>query len=258
MSTDMSDEVIYTVCWKDYAMNSYLYGSCISFYLDDIVNFKNRLMPSGVAIKEWYSVSDYQSKRVEPMLPLLKEKVSYTLRGFYSSNPDRTVLIRLDFYNRQGENIGFRVMDTSREVFEYPEGAFRYTMQLVQVGSSELIFHHIEIAEEKVENRTGVLLNKREDCRKGYVFFPHKDGRLIVLPKESAYRDLANVMIAPSDVYAPEAFAQKDWTEPLRREAFEQIVLCVTDARMEAAAQRLKESFPESEVRIESGRSKSL
>ena len=42
------------VYWGEYSANTYLYGSEINYLGKDDVEFRNRLMPPGTILKEWY------------------------------------------------------------------------------------------------------------------------------------------------------------------------------------------------------------
>ena len=147
------EKLIYLIHWEDNAADTYLYGSRVVFHENGIVEYENRRMPSGMVIRSWYSQADYQARRLASQLPVLEEGGRYLVRSFVTCRPERGILLRFQFYDRQKHLISFSVLDEKEGVLECPEGTYSYEMQLIQTGSAFVRFHHVEILplEEKFE-----------------------------------------------------------------------------------------------------------
>jgi len=107
-------------------------------------------MPPGTVIKEWFSMTNYQEKRIEPALPIIDGESKYKI-SINVDTPDGTGcmvrLVFLDKYEREAGDITIR--DTEAE-FRCPLKTFSYKMQLINGGMSEFTFHSIII--EEIEN----------------------------------------------------------------------------------------------------------
>ncbi len=144
-----AERIIWLVYWDHYAQNCWLYGSTVSFLPGGEVLFENTGMPPGFPIREWFSVTDYSWQRMEPQLPLLEENLSYHVRAFKEDEPEKGSFLRLNFYDRQGELLGFQMIQENEGSFVCPKGTFRYTLQLVQGGARKVRFRYLLLMEEE-------------------------------------------------------------------------------------------------------------
>ncbi|MCR5417197.1 MAG: accessory Sec system protein Asp3 [Pseudobutyrivibrio sp.] len=144
------EKASWIVYWNEYSSDTYLYGSEVEYESKSSVKFKNRLMPPGTVIKEWFSMTNYQEKRIEPALPIIDGESKYKI-SINVDTPDGTGcmvrLVFLDKYEREAGDITIR--DTEAE-FRCPLKTFSYKMQLINGGMSEFTFHSIII--EEIEN----------------------------------------------------------------------------------------------------------
>ena len=90
----------WTVYWNEYTADTYLYGSEIIYNGKDDVSFKNLLMPPGTIIKQWYSRTNFQMKKIEPALPMIDGECDYQITVNIDHATDACCLIRLIFYDR--------------------------------------------------------------------------------------------------------------------------------------------------------------
>ena len=146
---EAEEKIAWLVYWDDYGQDAYTNGSCIRFEWDGSVIFENEEMPPGFPVKEWYSETDYRLKRREPELPILREKETYHIFADKQDTPEGGSFLRLNFYDQKGDLLEFRMISENEGTFAYPEGAFRYSLQLVQGGASRILFRRIEIVPEQ-------------------------------------------------------------------------------------------------------------
>lgn len=152
-TAEYKENVVWLVYWDHYAQDAWLYGSTISFLPDGAVLFENGEMPPGFSVREWFSLMDYQEKRMEPQLPLLEEKKAYHILTRKMDEPENGSFLRLNFYDRQGELLDFCLLREEEGSFTYPEGAFSYSLQLVQGGAEKIRFRYLALMEEEVWER---------------------------------------------------------------------------------------------------------
>ena len=228
-----SSQVIYCTKWDKHAGGAYLFGSEVSFDPDGSVRFEGPLIPSGTVIREWYSHVNYQAKKFEPQLPILKEGARYEAKLFLAEEPADTILLRFNFYDRQGELISYYMTHRKCSEFVCPEGTYRYTGQLVQAGSDRFRMHHLELRElpGEPEIDDGAETSKVTDgswlsC--GYeiyhpdpesylrnILIPEIHGSTIRIPGEDELPELTNLVIAPSEALLTGWFYSDEWLERL-------------------------------------------
>ena len=190
MKTDNS--IIYSVRWDNFANESYLYGSKIIFENDGTVRFCNHLMPPGQIIRKWQSSLNYQAKRHEPQLPMLEEGERYEIRSYASYTPNRTVILRIRFFDRQGEEVESVIIDDILDEFICPNGASSYELELINAGAEELVFHHIEI-QKKEEADVNVRVINNDPFF--YVLVLEPIGSSYIIPDEKVLRRFRNRVI---------------------------------------------------------------
>lgn len=137
--------VIYLVRWDNYDKDTYMYGTDLLATPSHCMRFRNLRMPSGTVIRFWESRKDYQRDRLEPQLPMLREGCRYSIRAFYSVQPEGSVLMRIDYYSRSGELLDYVILEGREGEIVPPEGTNSWKLSLIAAGMEELLFHHIEI-----------------------------------------------------------------------------------------------------------------
>lgn len=160
------ERIAWLVYWNETAQDSYAYGSIVSFAWDGRVIFKNEGMPPGFVIREWYSYSNYGARQTVPQLPLLEEGKRYHLRVVKRDEPNGGSFVRINCYDRRGALLKVQLLKENEGVLDYPAGAFRYTLQLVQSGARAVEFTRAEIVpEENWEDWRSTRIPEREDGR---------------------------------------------------------------------------------------------
>lgn len=233
----MGESTVYLIYWESGSAESYLYGSDIRYLPDRSVRFSNLMMPSGCAINQWTSFCNFQADRHEPQLPLLEEDSEYGYRAYYQEYPEGTVLLRFDFFDQQGEKISGFVTDRKNGKFIVPGGTFRFTMQLVQGGSSELLFYCVEIFSEDAALLHGVQKSSRKSGELLAVV-PQIGKRMAVVPDAGEVRREADVaVISPACCM----LAMAGETRPLERltKGYEKVFFCGKERQAEELAGEL-------------------
>ena len=137
----------WTVYWNEYSADTYLYGSEIIYNGKDDVSFKNLLMPPGTIIKQWYSRTNFQMKKIEPALPMIDGECDYQITVNIDHATDACCLIRLIFYDRYEAEVGSIMVRDKTMAFRCPLTTYSYRMQLINGGLTTFRFHSIVIRE---------------------------------------------------------------------------------------------------------------
>lgn len=135
------------VFWSEYASDTYLYGSRISFHKKDDVEFSNALMPPGTVIKQWYSMTNFQAQKVEPTLPIIDGEGEYQITLNIDVPEEEYLLAQLVFYDRYGVEAGILALRDKETRFRCPLKTYSYKLQLINSGVSNFRFHSIVIQE---------------------------------------------------------------------------------------------------------------
>jgi len=135
------------VFWSEYASDTYLYGSRISFYKKDDVEFSNALMPPGTVIKQWYSMTNFQAQKIEPTLPIIDGEGEYQITLNIDVPEEEYLLAQLVFYDRYGVEAGILALRDKETRFRCPLKTYSYKLQLINSGVSNFRFHSIVIQE---------------------------------------------------------------------------------------------------------------
>ena len=137
----------WNIYWNEYSSDTYLYGSQLIFHSREDVEFRNMLMPPGTVIKTWYSMTNFQEQHIEPSLPIIDGESSYSITVNIDVPKHQHCLVRLVFYDRYGNEAGYlNIRDTVTD-FKCPLKTYRYTMQLINGGLTEL--HFLSIKKKK-------------------------------------------------------------------------------------------------------------
>lgn len=137
----------WTVFWNEYASDTYLYGSQITFHKKDDVEFKNLLMPPGTIIKQWYSKTNFQMQRIEPTLPIIDGESEYQIILNIDTEENETCLGRLVFYDKYEVEAGSVTLRDKVTNFRCPLKTYSYRLQLINGGVTKLHFHSVVIRE---------------------------------------------------------------------------------------------------------------
>lgn len=137
----------WTVYWTEYSSDTYLYGSEIVYHKRDDVEFKNRLMPPGTVIKEWYSKTNIQMKQIEPSLPLIDGEGEYHITVNADIPEGEFCLTRLVFYDRFDMEAGSITLREKEMNFKCPLSTYSYCLQLINGGVTHFHFHSVVIQE---------------------------------------------------------------------------------------------------------------
>ena len=133
------------IYWNEYAKETYLYGSEVTFRAKDDIAFQNELMPPGTVIKRWFSKVNYQMMRVEPSLPMIDGEGSYHIS--LDVTPPGGLLLKLLFYDRYDAEVGTQVVRDGDAPFRCPLTTFSYEVQLIGAGAAQFRFHSMTITE---------------------------------------------------------------------------------------------------------------
>jgi accessory secretory protein Asp3 len=137
----------WTILWNEYAADTYLYGSQVVYHSRDDVEFRNRLMPPGTVIKEWYSKVNFQLQRIEPALPMIDGESRYRITVEIDSPGHAGCLVRLVFFDRYEVEAGSVTVRGDEMDFRCPLKTYSYRMQLINGGVEQFHFHRIIIQE---------------------------------------------------------------------------------------------------------------
>lgn len=137
----------WTIYWNEHSSDTYLYGSEITFHKKDDVEFKNRLMPPGTVIKQWYSKTNFQMQKIEPALPMIDGESSYRISIHIDMPLNEHCLVRLVFYDRYEVEAGSLTIRDRVTEFRCPLKTYSYRMQLINGGITEFHYHSIVIQE---------------------------------------------------------------------------------------------------------------
>lgn len=140
-------EAKWSVYWSEYASDTYLYGSEIVFHDRNDVEFKNPLMPPGTIIKQWYSRTNFQLKKIEPALPMIDGESKYQITLNIDMLPEEHCLVRLVFFDRYETEAGSLILRDRVTDFKCPLKTYSYCIQLINGGMTAFRFHSIVIRE---------------------------------------------------------------------------------------------------------------
>lgn len=138
---------VWKVFWNEYASDAYIYGSEIFFHAKDDIEFRNELIQPGAVVKRWFSKTNYQSKRIEPTLPMIDGEGRYHISLDTSLEPEDGLLLKVIFYDRYDTEAGSLIVRDGEADFQCPLKTFSYEVQLINAGAVRFHFHSIMITE---------------------------------------------------------------------------------------------------------------
>lgn len=133
------------IYWRQTDLSTFRYGSDVQFR-NNVIYFKNLLIPAGESIHRWDSKTHYQRDRKQPTLPLLFRNRHYQLHLEAEIIPEDTVYLKLEFYDRSDNLIKSEILRGKTAQFTYPNEAYSYSIQLFNASVTELAFRYIEIS----------------------------------------------------------------------------------------------------------------
>ncbi len=211
------DQLIYYVPWDGFAIDTYLYGSQLSFPEERLVYLKNSMMAPGRTIKTWLSRTNFQTNRREPMLPVLMERGNYHVHALIQSVPEEAFVLRFDFFDQQQKLIDSFMHHGCDSDFTCPVGTFYYTMSLIEGGAKELWFHEVRIIPqstyEKIPLYFGTIRNQVSGADVLNILLPQPQARSYRLFPEDTPWLVENLVMAPLEILAPGPFFSLKWLE---------------------------------------------
>lgn len=127
--------------------HAYMYGSKIIRRGRDNVYFYNGGLPAGSAVYKWDMVFSYGSAHAIPALPLLIPGHRYLFKLWAESNKPSGLYVRVIAYDREDTVVKLQIIRNGEGIFNFPQEANYYTVELVSAGATEITFHRIDIQE---------------------------------------------------------------------------------------------------------------
>lgn len=154
------------VYWSEYASDTYLYGSKVTFHKKDDVEFENLLMPPGTIIKQWYSQTNYQMQKIEPTLPIIDGESEYQITLNIDTAEKETCLGRLVYFDRYGMEAGTLTLRDRETRFRCPLKTYSYRLQLINGGVTKFHFHSVVI-QEVIHETEETTKKTKKNIKKG-------------------------------------------------------------------------------------------
>lgn len=134
----------FKINWSPDFIEFYKFGTTLTFEPSRII-FKNEFLSPGVVIARWSSNINYQKSRSTLQLPLLKRGSVYRLLIQAQVKPKASILLKICFYNRGGEEIGKEFLSAQGGEFTFREDAYGYSIAIISTGMKELDFSYMLI-----------------------------------------------------------------------------------------------------------------
>lgn len=191
--------IINYIYWLPQNDTTYRYGSRIDAYDNQVIHFENEWMAPGKAMITWYSAVNYQASRFVPQLPLLRGGVKYRIKAKYVAQPADSVLMRIIFYDIQGEIIDQKITQSGLINFTYPYSATRYEVQLINGGCRSITFWRLELTPAATEQVGNLMFSapKKIDPKQPVNVMLLRSLRTAMIPSEEVEkkRDVANLSL---------------------------------------------------------------
>lgn len=133
------------VFWTEKASSLFLSGSTIQILPNHRVVFKNERMAPSCVIHEWRSNYNFQGSRRAAVLPNLSVGKTYTFQLNASVLPEKTLHIKVNFFNQFNEVIDYVISTHDRFSVTVPENTYTYGIQLINAGCHTVDFSSITI-----------------------------------------------------------------------------------------------------------------
>lgn len=138
-------QIRWMIYWNEYASDTYLYGSEVTFHKREDVEFKNALMPPGTVIKRWYSKTSFREQKIEPSLPMIDGESSYRITVKVTGGEH--LLFRMVFFDRYEQEAGELILRDVVTEFKCPLKTYSYQIELINAGTTSFHFNSMMIEE---------------------------------------------------------------------------------------------------------------
>lgn len=135
--------------WKEVLSNTYAAGSIIKINKDNTVYYINELMPPGTVIHTWYSKTNFQMNKIEPMLPLIDGEAAYSLslNMTQADNENNGAILRVVFIDRYDNEFDSIILRDKNSMFRPPITMYSYRIELINGGLKEFTFESLILRE---------------------------------------------------------------------------------------------------------------
>jgi accessory Sec system protein Asp3 len=191
----MNEKTIYMITWGDMSSETYLYGAHIEKQENCIVYMQEK-MPPGSIVKTWVSQTNYQAKRLEPSLPILRAGHHYHLHAYMRTKPLCSSYLRLNFYDEFGEMLNFRMESQEEWEFDVPLGMRSYDLQLIRGNSEKIVFERVDLYEKSFEDHfdeSNALMN---------ILVLEPQGEMLKVPDQAFLDKLGPYILVPARSYS--------------------------------------------------------
>lgn len=143
--------IVNQIYWERVS-DTYMYGTSFQKKANNVVTFKNNLLPSGKILMKWESTTNYQSVREVPSLPMLLNGKRYRIKIDASVSPNNAAIFAIRFFDLQGIEFDKCVFTSLEQSFTYPNRAVRYNVEIINGGCEEIIFRKFQIAPAELDS----------------------------------------------------------------------------------------------------------
>lgn len=206
------------IYWNNFAKGSYAQGGQTRFE-GRTVYFENALMSPSLVIKTWTSLTNYQAGRTQPDLPFLRRGQDYRLRLEAESQPFQTLYVRVEFFDRFRESLGFELLKQDELVFTYPDQAYSYDIQLINAGCRSFVFHQlllesVELSDTENHKEAITILNEAKGAPV-HLIFSEKDD-VTDLP-QIILEQLSNIIFIHDKASLEACYLDSDMQKKIRK-----------------------------------------
>ncbi|WP_375663895.1 accessory Sec system protein Asp3, partial [Bartonella sp. CL63NXGY] len=141
----ITDQIVNEIYWAPSFDHGYTYGSRITISDMDVVTLSNPLIAFGKSLMTWTTAMNWQSSKEVSQLPILQFGQKYQITVLADFEPANSVIVRLTFFDLQGEEIKqLNLVDQVSE-FTCPPDTVDYQLELINAGCVGLTFRRVEI-----------------------------------------------------------------------------------------------------------------
>lgn len=186
----------YLIPWGGLHLNSFLYGSSVSYENKYQIVYHTNNLPSGTLVHQWFSRTSYYKDKLVPSLPLLIPGQEYRLSLDARAEPEGTAYLRLKFFDLSGTTMAEQYLRQGTLTFTFPEAACNYQIDLLGAGLDKLEFHGLwlESSEEVPDNKQWLwsMTRQRTDIEEWLQGLnPHLPIRLVFLEPHHSLQQAA-------------------------------------------------------------------
>lgn len=247
-------KIINQIYWNS-TMNSYMQGTSLTKYPNNYIEFVNSKISAGIPIIHWDSTHNYQVVKEVPQLPILNNGQHYKIYINIMSEPKRSLIYRLTFYDVQGDEIRKEIFSDSIKKFIYPKTANNYTLDIINGGCKALIFGNIQISDSDVNNYAYADIyfdqifqrtQKQVEDNLLLVADSKRSRKLQINLKQKLSRTVPMTVVYVSWQYDGDLTQQlNQWINDHNIEGFR--IFC-TDKRLDKAVEKVNQTFPQVKI----------